>query len=416
MPTCSETLRDLESQYGDSFYLVDLDSFRANFEDFRGAFSKIYPNTNIAYSYKTNYTPGLCQLVNDWGGYAEVVSRMEYDLAIRIGVAPDRIIFNGPYKQLDDIEHAAVAGSIVNLDALYQVPLAVEVAKRHPSKDLNFGLRVTFDVQSGEGRHLSRFGFDAHGEELAEVLKTVRACANINIVGLHCHFWTPNRAPETYGRVAERMLQLTNEHFDAPPRLIDLGGGYFSRMSEQLQAQFDYPIATYSDYAEVIATKISRHYPAGDGPELILEPGMAITANIAKFVAKIIDIHTLGSRQLVLVSGSFHNVSPNKSSSKNLPVEIVPTRQVEPIQANGNIEMVGYTCMESDVLFDGDAGPVSVGDYVVFDNIGAYTNVFKPPFIKACPPMLGWSASDDGFTVLKRQETLEDIFQTYVLG
>ena len=59
----------------------------------------------------------------------------------------------------------------------------------------------------------------------------------------------------------------------------------------------------------------------------------------------------------------------------------------------GGIDVVGYTCMENDVLFRGFEGAIGAGDYAVFDNVGAYTNVLRPPFIRECPAILGWDAS-----------------------
>ena len=50
-------LRDL---YGDAFYLLDSYQFKKNFNEVKRIFSSIYSNFNIAYSYKTNYTPKLC--------------------------------------------------------------------------------------------------------------------------------------------------------------------------------------------------------------------------------------------------------------------------------------------------------------------------------------------------------------------
>ena len=91
-------LNTLCRKYGDSFYLLDYDRFAKNYDEFLKAFTKFYPKTILAYSYKTNYTPKLCKIINEKGGFAEVVSEMEYDLAIKIGVNPQNIIVNGPYK------------------------------------------------------------------------------------------------------------------------------------------------------------------------------------------------------------------------------------------------------------------------------------------------------------------------------
>ena len=91
-------LEKLKAEYGDAFYLLDSEQFAKNFSELKAAFQKVYPNFNIAYSYKTNYTPKLCKMVNEIGGYAEVVSEMELEIARRVGCKPERIIWNGPIK------------------------------------------------------------------------------------------------------------------------------------------------------------------------------------------------------------------------------------------------------------------------------------------------------------------------------
>ncbi|HEV8620730.1 MAG TPA: alanine racemase, partial [Nitrospiraceae bacterium] len=299
-------LNVLEREYGDSFYIVDLDAFMANYHRFLRAFRSLYPNTNIAYSYKTNYTPRLCQMVKEWGGYAEVVSRMEYDLARRLGVKPERIIFNGPYKSRDDMELALKLGSTVNLDSPYQVEIVDELARSFRNRQLVVGIRVTFDMPSSRP---SRFGFNADSHELANILARLRRLANVQIAGLHCHFLTPRRSTEEYGFMTGRMLKLTAKHFgDAIPRFVNLGGGYFSKMKETLQSQFGIAVPTYQQYASAIATQLAAHYSNGDAPELILEPGICLTADVVKFAAKVIDVHEVGSRQLGLVSGSIYDI------------------------------------------------------------------------------------------------------------
>ena len=106
-----KTLHDLERDFGEAFFLLDVQAFRTNYDEFLDAFRTIYPRSQIAYSYKTNYIPRLCWEVDRLGGYAEVVSAMEYDVALRVGVDPGRIIFNGPYKSEHDLERALLAGS-----------------------------------------------------------------------------------------------------------------------------------------------------------------------------------------------------------------------------------------------------------------------------------------------------------------
>lgn len=89
-----EIIKKLRMEYGDAFYLLDSEQFKRNFLEFKKEFSSIYGNFNIAYSYKTNYIPKLCKIVNELGGYAEVVSEMEVELAQRCGVSPANIILS----------------------------------------------------------------------------------------------------------------------------------------------------------------------------------------------------------------------------------------------------------------------------------------------------------------------------------
>ena len=110
------------------------------------------------------------------GAYAEVVSRLEYDLAIKIDVKPKKIIFNGPLKSKDDIEYALENESIINLDSIYEIDFVKEYALNNPNKQIKIGLRLNFDIsQNGvsplqEGYEVSRFGICVENGNL-ELLK-----------------------------------------------------------------------------------------------------------------------------------------------------------------------------------------------------------------------------------------------------
>ena len=66
MIVSNELVEKLREEYGNAFYLLDSEQFRANFKELKAAFSAVYPNFNIAYSYKTNYTPKLCKIVDEF--------------------------------------------------------------------------------------------------------------------------------------------------------------------------------------------------------------------------------------------------------------------------------------------------------------------------------------------------------------
>ena len=142
-------------------------------------FSNIYPNFNIAYSYKTNYVPKLCKIVNELEGYAEVVSEMEAELALRVGVSPKKIIWNGPIKNVVYLEKMVLQGTTVNIDSLEECGVIKDIAVRYPDKILNIGIRCNFDVNDGV---ISRFGLDTEEKDFAQVLDCVLKTPNMKLI------------------------------------------------------------------------------------------------------------------------------------------------------------------------------------------------------------------------------------------
>lgn len=85
----------LEANIKTSFYVFYTNKFIENYRHLESAFRSIYPEYHIAYSFKTNYTSAVCNLVKELGDYAEVVSEMEYTLVQKVGF----VIYNGPGKE-----------------------------------------------------------------------------------------------------------------------------------------------------------------------------------------------------------------------------------------------------------------------------------------------------------------------------
>ena len=403
-------LDSMSESLGDAFYLLDSSKFSNNFDEFLSEFTAIYPKTNIGYSYKTNYTPKLCKLVNDKGGYAEVVSEMEYDLAVKIGVNPKMIIVNGPYKTKKALEKFVLGESIVNLDSYVEVESLKEIAQNHSSKELKVGLRCNFEINDDS---ISRFGFDIESDNFTRMFSQISNIDNITIDGIHCHF--PNRDLQSYNYRADKILELAKKLFTAPPKYIDIGGGFFGKMEESLKAQFGTPTVEYGEYANLIATKfkaVYQDYSDDEKPTLLLEPGSAIVADTMYFVAKVIDVRKVRDRNIATSSGSKFNMGL-LTSVINMAMDVYCSHRPQPQYEE--IDIVGFTCIESDCLYKGYSGRVGVDDYLVFGNVGSYSIVFKPQFIMPNVPVIEYSEMIGDYEIIKRQETMEDVFSTFII-
>jgi diaminopimelate decarboxylase len=398
-----EQLRCLIADYGDAFYLLNSTQFKKNFTELKESFVAIYPNFNIAYSYKTNYTPKLCRLVNELGGYAEVVSDMEMEIALRVGVTPEKIIWNGPYKNMQKVEELLLKGGIVNLDSIYEIEKINMIAKKFPETILNIGIRCNFDISDGV---VSRFGFDVESKDFCKAIDLVKNTTNIHLAGLHCHFAT--RRLDTWRPRAEGMLDLL-EKIEIMPDHIDLGGGLYGKMADSLKAQFDSEIPTYDEYAQAVAPLFAERFRDSENvPLLLIEPGSALVGDCMNFVSKVVNIKNVRGKAIATLLGSVYNINPtlnNKNSS------IVVYAMGEQQQEYADLDFGGFTCIESDYLYRHYDGKLAVGDVVVFGNVGSYSIVLKPPFILPNFPILDICGKET--EVIKRQEKFDDLFQTY---
>lgn len=400
-----ELLSYLSNRFGNAFYLLESESFEQNYKELTAAFTAYYPKFNIAYSYKTNYTPKLVQIVNRLGGYAEVVSDMEMEVALRSCVVPSHIIWNGPVKNGRKVRELLLTGGTVNIDSVYEIKNIQEIAQAHPENVLNVGIRVNYDVGDGV---LSRFGFDVFGEDFDKVLSFIASTPNVHLINLQAHF--AKRGPEFWTARAEGMLRvydLVVREYGLIPERLDIGGGIYGKMPTSLRSQLGIGEVCYGDYASRAAKLFAGHFKDDpDAPYLFIEPGSAIAGDCMRFVSRIETMKTVRGKTIATVIGSQKNISMN---GINPPMEVVAGGdEREEVQ---DCDIVGFTCIEGDVLQKNYTGALGIGDYIVIDNCGSYSLVMKPPFILPNFPVLDINGNE--VEVIKRAETFDDLFHTF---
>ncbi|MCW2277106.1 alanine racemase [Heliophilum fasciatum] len=403
-------LQSVQKKYNKTpFYLFDEQGFINNYNEMLDAFRAIYTKYQISYSYKTNYTPYICNLVKRLGGHAEVVSDMEYELARKLGYPEEQIVFNGPVKGARLEEHLE-NGGIINIDNYDEAKRICDYATLHIAHQYKVGLRINLDVS---GVFISRFGFEPESEELHKTTQLLKDHPNIQLVGLHCHI-SRARGIEAWRKRVEIMLKATEKYIDGVPEYISLGSGMFGKMPEALEAQFGSNIPTYKDYAKAVIKPIADHYshiPEEKKPILYTEPGTTIVARYISFVTKILNIKTIRGRNMATVDGSYLNVG-EICTLKNLPVIVKESGQDR--HHYDAIDIMGFTCLEQDCIYKDYSGELAVGDILTFENVGGYSIVSKPQFIKPNSPMFSVNKEYEVKEIM-REETFDDVFSKFNL-
>lgn len=400
-------IEKIKEQYGLPCYVFDEDAFRQNYQYLKNTLSASYSKYEIAYSYKTNYAPKICSVVKSMGGYAEVVSDMEYEIAKKIGYENAFIVYNGPFKGPKMEEHLC-NGGILNIDNLEELNRVLRFTNTQ-KRVFRVGLRVNINVGQN---FISRFGIDADSDDLEEAVNRLKNCQYTRLVGLHCHIGQ-SRSLAAWEARTKQMLALADKYIDGVPEYIDLGSGMFGDMAPELLQQFTVNVPTYSEYARVTAELVAEHYKnisEEKKPILFTEPGTTVDNRYIDLIAEVDSLKQIKGKNFAILNCSFHNLG-DVSGSVKLPLEVIENAADR--QEYRDVDLVGYTCLERDVTYRAFCGKLGKGDYLVFGNVGGYSNVDKPPFILPQCAMIGML--DDVTYVIKRKETTEDILATYVI-
>jgi diaminopimelate decarboxylase len=393
-----DRLDSLAKEHGSSFYLFYPDRFLNNLEEFKGRIADSYPNCQLAFALKANYMPQLCSLLHQHGFWGEAVSDLEYEIA-REYLPGSRLILNGPCKSETGMKRAFDEGALVNLDSFYEIGILESLA--HEYNEIPIGLRVNFDIETGP----SRFGFNFENGDFRKAVARLGKQHNVRLVGVHSHFTTKERSLELFDRRAKGMMRVY-ESLPQPEqiRYINLGGGFFGPMTDATRSRLLFPAPTFAEYASVIAGCFAEKF-GGCGPCLVLEPGVSVVADAMDYVVRILDERQAQGVHYLTVDGSISCLFPTGS-------RYTPAYSVIRARAAGRkvCNVVGYTCMEHDVLMSDVELEAEVGDFIVFHNRGAYSNVYKPPFIKGAPAIIGV----DGMVYARRQ-TCADVIAPYAI-
>lgn len=399
-------------QVGTPCFLINEDMFVDNIKRIKAAFLKEYDRTIVSYSFKTNYIPYICKLAKDYGCKAEVVSYLEYQIAKHVGFSPKDIIMNSPIKRYDEFETAILDGALVNIDSFYELTHVAKIREVNPSRPIQVGIRINVPIVDENGvsaiygeEKIGRFGFV--DDELAEVIKTLQGL-NCEIVCLHGHTSSKNRAICNYHQIGMRLIEVAKT-YSLTPKYIDLGGGFFGPVPEGMFK--DRHVPTYEEYAKQIIAYLNKiDWFKEHKPYIIIEPGMSVAASSMSYIARVHDIKHRDDRRIAQTDGTMFHVRQNMADF-NLPYYIV-TRDESILQHEAKVHFSGASCMESDLLKRCSTNQkVDVGDYIVIDNVGAYTFVMASSFIQYLPYVA--VLKEDGVKMLRKSRDFENFVDIF---
>ena len=400
------SIDELVAKYGSPLFVFSEKRLVEKVRELRDLVSLRYPRFRLAWSYKTNYLNSICKIMHREGAGAEVVSEFEYDKAVRLGVPPEKIHFNGPYKPEGALEKALGGGSIVHIDHFDELSLAEKIAERLGIRP-KVALRINLMTDGTPA--WSRFGFSLESGQARDAVRRLMVGDRLELGGLHCHLGTFIQDPLVYKQAAEKLSTFANQvrdDYGITIEFVDLGGGIASHNT--LQAQYlpgDQATPPFSRYAEAIADGLSTlNYPSRETPTLVLETGRALVDDSGYLITSVHANKRLPDRRRALIVDAGVNVLFTSFWYNH---DVVPAQDFSGIPEPTVI--YGPLCMNIDVvrntlLFP----PMKPGDRLVFKNVGAYNVTQWMQFIMYRPAVV--LVSPDGkHGLMRRGENLDSV-------
>lgn len=402
-------IRELIRCYGSPLFVTSESRLRQNARRLREMFASHYPGKVIhAWSYKTNYTSAICNILHQEGCWAEVVSRFEYEKARKLGVPAARILFNGPNKSRDILERAVSEGAHIHVDNFDELSLLESMAQ-DASGPIGLTLRLNFST--GYTEPWSRFGFNLENGEARQAARRIQSHPGLRLVGLHNHLGTFILEPRAYAEQARLLCQfMAWLEQDETTRIerIDIGGGLPSQNA--LQGVYLPPTQAVPDlevYAETVGAALQQglNYRLRQGlalPDLVLECGRATVDDAQHLLTSVVANKWLPDGRPAAVLDAGVNLLFT-AFWYNHRVQL--TRP--PVGLPQDTVLYGPLCMNIDVVRQSvSLPPMRVGETLLVGPVGAYNNTQWLQFIEYRPAII--LLQEDGeVSVIREAENLE---------
>lgn len=382
---------------GTPFYLYSYATLKRHFLIFDAAFEGV--NRLVCFSAKANTSLAVLKLFATLGGGLDIVSGGELYRGLKAGFPPDRIVYSGVGKRIDEIDYALGTGILMfNAESLEELELIDERAgflkKRAP-----VALRVNPDVDPKTHPYIStglkknKFGVDAesaiNGYRIASELK------NVDVIGIDCHIGSQITEAQPFKDALESLKTLMDEikKIGIEIQYLDMGGGLGITYDDETPPDL-------SEYARAIAESLR-----GTPIQLILEPGRVIVGNAGILVTKVLFRKTGQVKEFVIVDAGMNDLLRPTLYQAYHGIEPVMKTDGETIVA----DVVGPICETGDFLaLDRKTPAVKKGDLLAVMSAGAYGYVMSSNYCSR-PKVAEVMVRDDTFKVIRERQTYEDL-------
>lgn len=339
-------VEELAERVGTPFYVYSAAAITSAYERWRAAFATAGfgdQRHRTCFAVKANSALAVLRHLALAGADFDVVSAGELHRVVAVGGRADRVVFSGPGKSDEDLQHAVARGvGLINVEAPAEIArLAALAAGR--GAPLAIGLRVNPDLDPkthpaiATGPRQTKFGLAP--EEIDELLADDAWRGALEVRAVAVHIGSLVSELEPMAEAARQALAWAVELRRAghPIDWIDIGGGLAIAYDD------DARIPTPEEFA----ARIGEELASWDGG-LITEPGRVIVAAAGWLVTRVTVMRQRGDRGLLVCDAGMNALLRPALYGSRHRVEVVGGEG-----AAEEYDVMGPLCESGDVLARG---------------------------------------------------------------
>jgi diaminopimelate decarboxylase len=353
----------LVAEYGTPLYVYSQNSILQRFRDFDRAFAAA--DRLIAFSVKANGNLSILKLLADAGAGADIVSGGELHRARLAGVLPQRIIFSGVGKTVNELAAALDAGIYAfNVESEGEL-LALNELARATGRRAPVALRINPDIESPTPHHYTRTGhraskFGIPYDDARGLYRQAAQLPGLRVLGVDVHIGSQILEVEPFRQAVLRTLELVDElRADGIAlEFLDAGGGFGVSYDDDAG-----PGA--GEFAGVIVPLVTKA-----GLRLVLEPGRFIVGPAGILLTRVLYMKQSGAKTFVITDAGMNDLlRPSHYSSFHR----VEGAELHPERDIASVDVVGPICETGDFLaLDRPLTRPEPGELLAISTVGAY--------------------------------------------
>ena len=351
-------LQELIRQHkpNDSFYVYELKVLTKAYEEW----TRVFPTVTPYYAVKCNPDEQLVSHLAKLGCCFDCATPSEFNLVLKLGVDPERIIYANPCKRPEDIRIAykknVMRTTFDSVCELQKIALEVQDAS------VDVILRIRADDPDARCNLGNKYGAE---ESDWHDLMNMCARLSLNLAGVSFHVGSMAVNAGAFVDAlakARRAVDLA-EHYGFKPRIIDIGGGFSSNN-----------IFDLGPVPSMINQALNDNF--GSEFKIISEPGRYFAEHVATLVTPVIGVKGAGITVSESLYGAFNCILFDHATPDYYVLDSEPTCEKK------TVTMFGSTCDGGDIIYKKCLIPlnISCGNWIVWPRMGAYTSAATTRF------------------------------------